>query len=374
MKVLHFIPSIDKRSGGTGTYIQTLCKKLGVNVELHIITFRTKSPLELENCELYLLENKWFNYFKLKKEWEFYLKKINPDLVHINCCWQPEIAFIQFWSQHQGYKIILTPHGMLEPWILKRNYFIKKLPALLIYQKKAIKSANIIHATSKTERLNLLQLNLNDKIKTIPIGLELNKINLKTNFSKNNKIIFFSRIHKKKGIEILLESISSIKKLLINYQVIIAGNGQQKYIDLLNLKTKEYNIEDIVKFIGPVYGENKWKLFEEADIFVLPTFSESFGIVIAEALASGTPVITTTETPWKEIEERNCGWIIEPRTEQLVEKIKLAIQLQEEDLKIMGNNGRKLIEEKYNIEKTKDEFIQLYNNLINNNISQYDIK
>jgi glycosyltransferase involved in cell wall biosynthesis len=109
-----------------------------------------------------------------------------------------------------------------------------------------------------------------------------------------------------------------------------------------------------------VYGEEKWQLFRKADVFVLPTFSENFGIAIAEALASGTPVITTKGTPWTDLVKYNCGWHTEIGTLPTVNALKEFLQLDEMTLESMGRNGRRLIEEKYSTQSMADEMMKLY--------------
>ena len=116
-----------------------------------------------------------------------------------------------------------------------------------------------------------------------------------------------SRIHIKKGIENLLRATAALKDRLNGYTITIAGMGEETYIQQLKETAKSYGIGHIVRFAGPVFGADKWTLYRNADFFVLPTFSENFGIVVAEALASGTPVITTEGAPWQELNSCGCG-------------------------------------------------------------------
>ena len=147
MKIIHYIPSIDRTSGGTTAYMQLLANELGKLVELHIVSHVSNNPVNIGNCQVHYIPT--FNqYRKMKRQWLFLLNEINPDIVHINCCWMPGCALTQKWSQELNYKIVLTPHGMLEPWIIKRHYWTRKIPALLLYQKNAIIKANYLHATA----------------------------------------------------------------------------------------------------------------------------------------------------------------------------------------------------------------------------------
>lgn len=364
MRIIHYMPDIDRKSGGTTAYIQLLAKELGKIVDLHIVTHKTQAPVNLENCKIHYIPS-WNNYLKMKTCWSKILDNYKPEIIHINGCWTPGCALTQKWAQKKGYKIVLTPHGMLEPWIIKRNYWTRKLPALLLYQKKAIRKADCIHATAFNEQKHLLTLGYNKNIAIIANGIEVNNISLKKEWKRNNEILFLSRVHPKKGINLLIESITQIKDELKDFKVNIAGEGNPDYIIELKNLVKQKGISDIVHFIGGVYGENKWNLFKKADVFILPTYSENFGIVIAEALASGTPVITTKGTPWKELEEHNCGWYVDIDSEHITKSLQEFLSLTDEQLHKMGKNGRKLVEENYSIENIAIKMKTLYNWIIN---------
>lgn len=98
---------------------------------------------------------------------------------------------------------------MLEPWILKRHYWTKKVPALLLYQKEAVKQADIIHATAESEKENLLKLGYNDKIYIIANGIDVDSIRVKPTWKRNKEILFLSRVHMKKGINFLIEAVAA---------------------------------------------------------------------------------------------------------------------------------------------------------------------
>lgn len=358
MKIIHYIPSIDQTSGGTTAYMQLLSKELGKLTELHIVTHPGNHPVEMKNCQVhYIKPSIWKG---MKQEWQKLLTTIQPDIVHINCCWMPGCAFVQQWAQTLGYKIVLTPHGMLEPWIIQRHYWRKKLPALLLYQKRAIIKANVLHATAESEKENLLKLGYNSNIEVIANGIDIDNISLKKSWKRNKQILFLSRIHVKKGIEFLIDAIAALKDILIGYTILIAGEGEENYINKLKQKVQLLELEDLIVFCGGIYGDNKWELFKQADLFILPTYSENFGIVVAESLASGTPVITTQGTPWQELTSMHCGWWTEIGIQPIVDAIKDFLQLTEKDLEKMGRNGRNLIETKYSAKKMAEDMFSLY--------------
>lgn len=364
MKVLHYIPNIDQTAGGTTTYMQLLSFELGKLCELHIATHRSNTPVEMMNCQVHYISRSILS--GMKKEWEKLLNDLQPDIVHINCCWMPQCAFVQKWAQDLGYKVVLTPHGMLEPWIIQRNYWWKKLPALWLYQKKAVQRADYLHATATSEKENLLKLGYNPRIAVIANGIEVEKIPMKESWKRNREILFLSRIHVKKGIEFLLEAVAQLKEDLKEYRVLIAGEGDESYIQTLKAKAHALNISDQVHLIGGIYGAEKWKRFQQADLFVLPSYCENFGIVVAEALASGTPVLTTKGTPWQELETHGCGWWIELSVAEIVKALKAFINTSEATLEMMGRNGRILVENKYSNQKASKLMYDLYHRIIFN--------
>lgn len=384
MKILHYIPSIDRTSGGVGAYMQLLTVELGKLVELHVVTHREANPLNLENCTVhYIPKNN--NPFSSRGKDEFVklLDDIGPDVFHTNCCWLPMSARTAIWAKSLGYKVVYTPHGMLEPWIMKRHYWTKKLPAILLFQRRGMEVVDVIHSTADSEKANLMQLGWNKKIKVIPNCVQVEKIKLKTSWTRTKEILFLSRVHVKKGINFLIEAVARLKeeyaaeqKEFMISRCIVAGEGDETYINELRDMAVRRGVGDIVDFVGGVYGKTKWEMFRKADVFVLPTHSENFGIVVAEALASGTPVITTKGTPWQEIEgftnevrsikspdvlsQGKCGWWTEIGTDATFQALKEFLQCSETELKEMGCNGRRLIEEKYSCKKIAKEMVDLY--------------
>lgn len=362
MKVIHYIPTIDRNWGGTTAYIQLLANKLGKLTELHIFTHASENPVEIKNCQIHNLPS-WKHIGTMKREFTRLVNNICPDVFHVNGCWTPGCALTQKWAQNMGIKVVLTPHGMLEPWIMARHYWTRKVPALLLYQKAAVRNADYLHATANSEKENLLRLGYNTHIEVIPNGIEVENISLKKSWERKKQILFLSRIHVKKGIEFLLEAAAQLKAQLDGYVIRFAGEGETEYIDQLKRKAEILGIAEIVKFCGGIYGNQKWEFFQEADVFVLPTYSENFGIVVAEALASGTPVITTQGTPWKELETEHCGWWTEIGTQPTVEALNKFLQMDVTELEAMGRNGRKLVEQKYSSQKMAEDMMKLYNKL-----------
>ena len=372
MNVLHYIPSVDAYSGGLGSYMQITTPELGKLVDLHVATHRTDNELPLKNCTKHYISGTGINISSYVKDEVFALiNNVKPDIIHINCCWTPLSAYFAIWAREYcktrciHIPIIYTPHGMLEPWIIAHNYWTRKMPATIIYQRKALKCADMIHSTAESERRNLRKLGWNKNIHIIPNCVDVTNIMPKASWRKTHKILFLSRVHEKKGINFIIEAVAQLKEELHDYRISIVGPGEDRYVKQLVAMAKSHGVSDIITFEGSVFGDRKFELYKEADLFLLPTHSENFGIVVAEALACGTPVITTVGTPWKELNERHCGWCIEIGTKPLVDSLHEFLRMTETELEVMGRNGRQLVEDKYSCESIAQQFYSLYNDLTN---------
>lgn len=362
MKIVHFIGSMEKTAGGTAIYMQLLAAELKEQAEIVIVTANGTDPVELPEIRMINCDFRVLRWFSLKKDFRQIIKEENPDMVHINGIWNPQNWLFQKMAQEMGIKVLISPHGMLEPYILQRNSAKKKL-ALFLYQRKAINRADFLHATASSEIDQIRSLGFKTPAAVIPNGVDISEIKPRRlrNTHKSFQILFLSRIHPKKGIEVLIEAVSNIDG---NLKVTIAGEGEESYIQKLRELLIYKKVEDQFNFIGGVYGAEKWALYGEADVFVLPTYSENFGIVITEALAAGIPVITTTGTPWQDLVTYDCGWWIDLNVLNLEQAIKKAMNKNPAELREMGENGKELVKQRYDIKMVSRETLKMYKKLL----------
>jgi glycosyltransferase involved in cell wall biosynthesis len=360
LTIFHYIPSIDRTSGGVGVYMQLLATGLGRKVNLHVVTHRSQNELEIPNCTVHYISSRWLPPLGTRREYETLLSQVHPDVVHCNCCWTPLSALTAQWAKGKGYPVVYSPHGMLEPWILSRHYWTKKVPALFLYQRRALQESDCIHATADSERKNLLKLGYNDHVAVIPNCVDVTHIRMKQSWERRKEILFLSRIHEKKGINFLIEAFAQLRTEFQGYTIRIAGEGDAAYVTSLKSLAQSLGVANQVIFEGGVYGDRKWQLFRQADLFVLPTHSENFGIAVAEALSCGTPVLTTQGTPWKELITHHCGWWTEIGTAPTVAALSQFLTLSVDELEGYGRRGRQLIADEYSTEAIADAFVSLY--------------
>ncbi|MCM4155366.1 glycosyltransferase [Gramella sp. AN32] len=364
MNIAHVISSIDNSTGGPARSVTHLIAAMLENSSHKIELFCRKSqnPI-INNFEKptgfihFCRHNRLGGLQQVREE----IKLSTPDLLHGHGLWQLLVHQMAKIARKNKIPYIITPRGMLEPWSLEQKTFKKKI-ALSLFQNKDLNNATCIHATATLEAENIRNLGYTNPIAVIPNGIDLTEFPKFEKFkTTEKKILFLSRIHQKKGIENLIEAWSQIPKIVKeNWSINIVGNGEEKYCEELQDLLIDKGLSEQIFIKGPMYGEDKLKEYQDADLFVLPTYSENFGIVIAEALACNTPIITTKGAPWEELETTQSGWWIDIGVEPLREALEEALQTPPETLSRMGENGRRLIEEKYSIEAVAKQMEELY--------------
>jgi glycosyltransferase involved in cell wall biosynthesis len=356
MKVLHIVGSLDTSAGGPSRSVPQTCEQLSqLGVQITLIARPSEHPVSVNTSKN--LEVKFLSFEQLVSFGRLISNK-EVDLIHLQHVWDPYLHIMAWWARRKNIPYIITPRGMLEPWILQQRPWKKKL-GLFLYQRFDLKKAARIHATCELEKNNIRALGFKNPIEIIPNGVDLSEVKkVKTQYG-TKKMVFLSRIHPKKGIELLIEAWRDIDTT--DWTLEIAGNGDQSYIDTLKRSAKD--MPNVV-FVDPQFGEAKWDFLRSADVMILPTYSENFGIVVAEALAVGVPVITTEGTPWEELNTHKCGWWIQLTTLQLKETLEKAMLTDIDELKRKGANGISLIAEKYDMKAVANEIKKMYHTIL----------
>ncbi|MGE0643568.1 MAG: glycosyltransferase [Nitrospira sp.] len=265
-------------------------------------------------------------------------------VLHSNGLW----TAVNHWVTHQARRwqvpLIVQPHGMLEPWALAYRGWKKRL-ALSLYQRRDLESANLFIATAEQEAESIRRFGLHQPIAVIPNGVEHaigGENGVPTHHRTARTALFLSRIHPKKGLLNLVSAWGELRPR--DWRLVIAGPDEDGHLAQVISSVHQQGITECVEYVGEVEGQKKAALYRDADLFVLPTFSENFGVVVAEALAYGLPVITTRGTPWADLEQFDCGWWIDTGVEPLVSVLRKAISLSDDERKAMGERGRRYVQ------------------------------
>ena len=222
----------------------------------------------------------------------------------------------------------------------------------------------VLHVTSEAERLASLSRLPGTETALIPNGVEIPPENAERTWRPDGRLrlLFLGRLDAIKGVENLLKAVAMLDKQV---SIAIYGAGDKDYVVRLRALAECLGLGARVHFGGVVQGDEKASVFWNADVCVVPSFSESFGMVVAEALAHGVPVIASRETPWAEIESRGCGLWVENSPGSLAESIDM---LRRRDLDVMGQKGRRWMQEQFDWGLVGNQMLRLYSNLTNSSV------
>lgn len=364
MKQLHVVQSIALSSGGLGFAALHFAKELNrFGVDVMLLTLDSSGSrihLVSDAHPIKALAPRCSGYIECILFLSRCISSHKPDVIHLHGAWTIGLAVACWLARRNNISIVISPHGCLELWALSHKKWKKRL-ALFFYQKWVFNSADLLFATAKQELLSIRALGINSPIAVIPIGIDLPEIPTYKSYEERN-FLFLSRIHPVKGLFNLISAWVRIRRS--GWTIIIAGPDDGGHLEEVKAKIESLGISGDFKFPGLLYGEKKDEAFLNASVFILPTFSENFGIVIAESLAHAVPVITTTGAPWVELIERDCGWWINPTIDDIASAIESAMDMSPKVLKSMGNRGRELIRQKYSWERIAGSAFEAYEWLI----------
>lgn len=266
------------------------------------------------------------------------------DLMHLHGMWSPFLAVAALVARRWRIPLVISPHGCLEPWALGYKHR-KKWLALKTYQGAVLRSAALFVATANQELESIRQLGLRQPIAVIPNGVDVGPPPLREAHEAVKTILFLSRVHPKKGLLDLVEAWASVRRP--GWRIVIAGGDEEGYRAKVEALIRARELQSDFEFVGFADGARKQACFDAADIFILPTYSENFGIAVAEALANELPVITTTGAPWQDLIEHRCGWWVAPGVQGVSGALTEAMACDPAELRKMGQRGRQLVLHKY---------------------------
>ncbi|MGL5080764.1 MAG: glycosyltransferase [Microcoleaceae cyanobacterium] len=377
-RICQVVASINEYTGGPALTVTSLAETLAKNgVESHLLTLdypQYGQQVIASNVHLHSFQanqlTRSIRGFHIDAHYTLdALASTGLDLIHNHGLWM----FPNFYARQSALKhnlpLVISTHGMLNSWSLRFRH-LKKRVAWLFYEYNNLSNAVLFHATSFEELLAIRQLGFSQPIAVIPNGvcvydhsLILERSILTQTFPKlkNKKwLLFLSRVHPKKGLENLLAVWKLVGPLFKDWHLVIAGPSAVDYLEKLKKLTVEFEIEQQVTFTGMLTGQLKQAALANADLFVLPTYSENFGVAIAEALAYKVPVITTQGAPWQELLTYECGWWIKNTQQELSIALTEAMKMSHQDRRLMGVRGRELVISKYSLDLVGREMLNVY--------------
>ena len=291
-----------------------------------------------------------------------------PDVYHLHGAWLRAMHYGATEARRRHRPCVVELMGMYEPWPLQQKWLVKKISRLW-YQDALLRHASCLHVNSRNEAQALRELGFRAPVAVIPVGVDTSQVDEPFStgggspypeLAGRSFVLYLARIHAKKGIEQLLQAWSAGAREFPDHHLVVAGSGEAEYVSRCRRMVADLGLEDRCRWLGPVDDAAKRWLFRQADLYVLPSYSENFGNTVAEALAHGTPVLTTTQTPWTDLPAEGCGWIADATVEALRDKLSEAMQASPAERHRMGELGRHLVGQRYSLASVVRRIDQVY--------------
>ena len=292
-----------------------------------------------------------------------------PDIYHLHGVWLRAMHYGAVEARRRRRPYVVELMGAYEKYPLQQKW-LRKWISRHWFQDALLQRAGCLHVNSLQEADALRELGFRVPIAAIPVGVNTEEIRVRSEnadarplypqLAQRPFVLYLSRIHSKKGIELLLKTWATLKQRFPEYVLAIVGNGDTDYVDGCKRLMDDLHLGDCCHWLGQVGESEKSWLYRHAEVYVLPSYSENFGNTVPEALAHETPVITTIYTPWVHLPQEGCGWIADTSVDSLQDAMKLALELSPAERRRMGNVGRQLVERQYSITSVVRQIDRVY--------------
>lgn len=367
MKIVHFIKWLRLRDGGTVRAVLDMCAALAARGH-HVIAMSTddsgvpahwklppsrgvpsnlcldlKDPLfERRGRSIeHATRDTLTQFIPAKSMLRARQALADADVLHVHGAWANVNHQMISAARTLRIPYVVSPHGMLDDWSMAQGALKKRLH-LALFSGRNLNRALAIHCTAAAEKQQVAPRlrpvrTLSKGAVVVPLlfdtapmlnlpGPTIAHEHFPTTASSHPTILFLSRLHVKKGVELLLHAFAALSDHPLATLVVAGPADPPEYLQHLEELARRLGIAQRVQFVGMVTGLLKWSLYQAADLFVLPTSQENFGYVLLEALACGTPVVTTTGVDiWPELRDSGGAEIITGTGEPIIQNLTLAI-------------------------------------------------
>lgn len=363
-----------RAAGGVFYSIKNICSS---NAKLLSFTLfggqdinSTQDLVNLNNVDKKLFWKKFPKRYGFLPKAYSVLRHFKPEIIHIHGLWQYGSLLALICGSKS--KILVSPHGMLDSWALKKSR-MKKILLFILIERTLMRKSSCIHALCYSEYISIRNLGLKNPVAIIPNGVDLPSMNVRFSvpsqrfdFLKNDQkiILYFGRIDAKKGVHLLLESwlklCGSYFDQPFNWKLVIAGWGDQDYIDSLSAMAVNDINASFVQFVGPCFDSDKEFLFRRSTALVLPSYSEGLPMVVLEAWSFCLPVLITKECNLPEGYSNDAAIEIGLSLEGVFDGLSWLVNANPCELQRIGQNGRNLVVQNYSSRIVSEKFLRLY--------------
>ncbi|GET36313.1 hormogonium polysaccharide biosynthesis glycosyltransferase HpsP [Microseira wollei] len=382
MRILQIVPSISLVYGGPSQMVLGLSAALArAGVEVTVLTTDSNGdtgqppldvplyhPVEQDGYQVRYFRCSPFRRYKFSLDllrWLYQHAK-EFDLAHIHALFSPVSSFAATVARSRHLPYILRPLGTLDPADLQKKRQLKQIYAALL-EKPNIAGAAAIHFTSLQEAKVSERFGVSTKDLVIPLGVTPSPTHNKGELqSKIPIVLYMSRIDPKKGLNLLLPALENLLAEGFKFHFVLAGGNpqDQAYEAKIKAQVQGSPLVEHTTITGFVTGDRKTNFLQQADLFVLPSYYENFGIAVAEAMASGTPVVISDGVYiWQDVQQAEAGWIASLTLESLMKALRLALSNAEER-RLRGERGKEYALRHYSWDAIAQQTIGAYQEIL----------
>lgn len=288
------------------------------------------------------------------------------DIVHLHSVFLWPTSVAAQVARRASVPYVLSPRGMLVGDLIRRKSSLAKRAWIALFERRNVEKAALVHLTSEIEASELRALGFRcARLAVVANGIQLPTCELSTNGSSMNEtrrpyVLFLGRLNWKKGLDRLIAAMEQVT----NADLLIAGNDEENYRPELDALVRKHGLVDRVRFLGAVHGQRKWELLASARVLALPSYSENFGNVVLEAMASGRAVVVTPEVGMASVvQEFHCGVVSPGDPAYFALAIKRLLE-NRELCENMGRAGRRVVESRYTWHEISQQMIDLYSQIL----------
>jgi glycosyltransferase involved in cell wall biosynthesis len=378
MKVLHVIPSVSTVHGGPSVMLELMARGLNrAGVQVHIATTNDDWPGKLAVPCGVPVERDGITHWYFDRQMGFY-KYSRPlsqwlaahvadyEVIHIHALFSHSSYAAGHWAHRRGVPYMVRPLGVLNRWGMEnRRPWLKQLSFRFI-ESGIVNNAALLHYTSEAERTEASELGVTAQSVIIPNPVaddDRPSLTGRSRADGRQIILFLSRFDRKKGLELLLPAFAEVRKRFPAAELVLAGAGDEVLLAELHEQARQLAIADNITWPGFLRGEGKRAAFADADVFVLPSWSENFGIAVVEAMAAGCPVVVTDQVAIHgEISQAGAGYVTPCDASAIAAALGRVLE-DSSSRAVMGNKGKCLTQTHYSLAAVTSKLVAAYHTI-----------